>query len=366
MIANKTKFKKKIFKQSIPYVLAFVAVLVLVFVGSLDKKTDNNNVPIMLAMSNNNYDVSVDQISELYMVAEIAQNVNLESKNYLNMDYASAVAQYSMNQTSTNTATLEKPNLVDTSSLSRGVITYTVAEGESMESIAVKFSVSTDQIRWSNGLKTTEVSVGQTLYIPSVSGIVYTVKAGETVEGIAEKYGSDAKLIIAYNDLEASEISEGQRLVLPDGTLPETERPEYVAPTPRRSSSSSSYSGYSSTIHWGGGGNPMPYGWCTWFAWQWRHDNMGDGYTLPSGLGNARYWDSQLAGSFYIDKNPQYGDVFVSKGGYYGHVGIVTGVNADGTITITDMNGPQGWGRVATRVIEASEWHSYNFVHGRK
>ena len=360
MIANKTKFKNKLFKQFIPYALTFAALLGLVFIGSLDKKDNKNNVPIMLAMGNNNYDVSVDQISELYMVAEIAQNVNLESKNYLNMDYTSAVAQYSMNQTSTTTATIEKPNLVNTE-LSRGVIVYTVSEGESMEAIANKFGISTDQIRWSNGLKTTEISADQTLYIPSVSGIVYTVKAGETVDGIAEKYGSDAKLIIAYNDLEASEgVSEGQRLVLPDGTLPETERPEYVPPA------KPAYSGYSSTIHWGGGGNPMPYGWCTWFAWQWRHDNMDDSYTLPSGLGNARYWDSQLAGSFYIDKNPRYGDVFMSKGGYYGHVGIVTGVNDDGTITVTDMNGKAGWGRVGTDVLDAAEWGTYNFIHQRK
>ena len=233
-----------------------------------------------------------------------------------------------------------------------------------MESIANKIGVSTNQIRWSNGLKTTDVSVGQTLYIPSISGIVYTVKAGETIDGIAEKYGSNSALIIAYNDLESTgAASEGQRIVLPDGILPETERPEYVAPVVTRPSY---YSSYTPSYSWGGG-NPMPYGWCTWFAWQWRHDNMDDSYTLPSSsLGNARYWDGQLAGSFYVDKNPQYGDVFVSKGGYYGHVGIVTGVNADGTITITDMNGPQGWGRVATRVIEASEWHNYTFVHGRK
>ena len=360
MIANKTKFKKKLLKQSIPYALVFFAIIGLAFVGSQDKKNDGNKVPIMLAISDNNYDVSVDQISELYMVAEIAQNVNLESKNYLSMDYASAVAQYSMNQTSTTTSTLEKPNLVDTSNLSRGVITYTVSEGETMEIISEKTGISTDEIRWSNGLKTTDVEPGQTLYIPSVSGIVYTVKNDDSIESIVEKYGSSVELIIAYNDLESTgTVTEGQRIVLPDGTLPETERPEYVPPKP-------AYSGYSSTIHWGGGGNPMPYGWCTWFAWQWRHDNMGDDYTLPSGLGNARYWDGQLAGSFYIDGNPQYGDVFVSKGGYYGHVGIVTGVNDDGSITITDMNGPQGWGRVATRDIEAGEWHSYNFVHGRK
>lgn len=84
---------------------------------------------------------------------------------------------------------------------------------------------------------------------------------------------------------------------------------------------------------------------------------------LPTGLGNARYWDDQLYGRYRVDRSPEYGAVFVSEGGYYGHVGIVTGVNGDGTITITDMNGPQGWGAVATRNISAGEWSGYSFIH---
>ena len=106
----------------------------------------------------------------------------------------------------------------------------------------------------------------------------------------------------------------------------------------------------------------MPYGWCTWYAWQWRYDS---GNPLPTGLGNARYWDDQLYGSYEVDHTPSYGAVFVGESGYYGHVGIVIsdGVNEDGTITISDMNGPQGWGRVATRTISASEWATYSFIH---
>ena len=48
---------------------------------------------------------------------------------------------------------------------------------------------------------------------------------------------------------------------------------------------------------------------------------------------------------------------------YYGHVGIVTGVNGDGTIEITDMNGRAGWGRVGVRTVEASEWGYWTFVY---
>ena len=115
--------------------------------------------------------------------------------------------------------------------------------------------------------------------------------------------------------------------------------------------------------------NPGVAGWCTWYAWQWRHDNLGDNYTLPSNsAGNATSWDNNLAGQFYIDYNPAYGDVFVqdySVGYYasYGHVGIVTGVNGDGTITYCDMNGSSGFGRVGCNTT--SNWRGWHFIHQR-
>lgn len=309
----------------------------------------------MLAISDNNYTVSVDQLSELYIVAEIANNVSLSSSSYLNMDYISAVTQYSINQTASTR--IEKTNIVDTSSLAKGVIEYEVASGETMESIATAFGLSTDQIRWSNGLKTTALDAGQTIYLPSVGGIVYTIKEGDSTTSIAEKYGSSAAEIEDKNNLTARGVIAGTKIVIPGGVVPETERPEYVPPKPTPTYTPSIALSYS-------GSNPMPYGWCTWYAWQWRANN---GTPLPTGLGNARYWDNQLYGSYRVDRNPEYGAVFVSEGGYYGHVGIVVsnGVNADGTITISDMNGPQGWGRVATRTISASEWPSYSFIHER-
>ena len=49
----------------------------------------------------------------------------------------------------TATGKLEKPSITNIT-VSRGVIEYVVAEGETMESIAAKYGISTDQIRWSN------------------------------------------------------------------------------------------------------------------------------------------------------------------------------------------------------------------------
>jgi len=147
--------------------------------------------------------------------------------------------------------------------------------------------------------------------------------------------------------------------LLPNGELPETERPEYVAPAVRTGSSYSTYrAAYSS-------GNRYAYGWCTWYAWQWRHDNMPSNYDLPSNMGNAYNWGRAAAAAGYsVNKTPQRGDVFVSGRGYYGHVGIVMSVNGD-SITISDMNGIAGWGRVGTATIDRGTWSSYTFIHGK-
>ena len=323
------------------------------YFGSQNKAAEADGVPIMMAISDNNYSVSVDQLSELYIVAEIANNVSLSSSSYLNMDYISAVTQYSINQTASTR--IEKTNIVDTSSLAKGVIEYEVAEGESMEAIANAFGLTTDQIRWSNGMKTTDVSAGQTLYLPSVSGIVYTIKEGDSLDSIASKYGSSAAEIEEKNNLGARGVIAGTKIALPNGVVPETERPEYVAPAPVVYTYVPSYNLYATNS------NPMPYGWCTWFAWQWRYEH---GSPLPGGLGNARYWASQLSSrGFAVGTTPAYGAVFVSGAGYYGHVGIVTAVYDDGTIEITDMNGISGWGRVGSKVISQSEWGRYQFVY---
>ncbi|MBR3319738.1 LysM peptidoglycan-binding domain-containing protein [Candidatus Saccharibacteria bacterium] len=352
---NQSKSAKNPFLRAVCYVLSAALVLGVAYFGSQNKTVESDGVPIMMAISDNNYAVSVDQLSELYIVAEIANNVSLGSSSYLNMDYISAVTQYSINQTASTR--IEKVNIVDASALAKGVIEYEVPEGEDMESIANRFGLTTDQIRWSNGLKTTDISAGDTLYLPSVSGIVYTIKEGDTLDSIADKYDSDATEIADKNNLTARGVIAGTRIALPGGVVPETERPEYVAPAPVQTYTytAPSYNLYSTSS------NPMPYGWCTWYAWQWRSEH---GSPLPGGLGNARYWASQLGSKGYsVGSEPAYGAVFVSPAGYYGHVGIVTGVNSDGSIEITDMNGVSGWGRVGSKTVEQSEWSSYQFVY---
>ena len=211
------KFNLERFKQILPYFLAGISILAVVFLGSLEKH--NSDVSLSLnAFAEDNYKISVDQLSELYVVADLSDALGLASASDVASNYVVTTSMYEAGQTSTGK--LEKPNITNISG-SRGVVEYVVAEGETMASIAAKYGISTDQIRWSNNRKNTDVNAGDLLYIPSKSGIVYTVKADDTVESIVSKYGGNAAEIIALNDLEVSGISEGMKILIKDGTLPE-------------------------------------------------------------------------------------------------------------------------------------------------
>ncbi len=375
----------------------------LMYIGS-----QNNNqgikATIAAVFNDASFSVTADQISETYTVADIANTVTLPSAATIAENYVTVNAIYeSTGTTSTSGTVIVKPSIIDTSNLSRGVITHTVEQGESIDSILKKYKltgVTKDQVRWSNGMKTEELTVGQKLLIPSVPGIVYVVKNGDNYYGIAEKYKSDHDEIIARNDLENTEIREGMVLLLPGGELPETERPEYVAPKPKPSTNTGgnnntrrgggySYSYvtdsgmrhnlfmvqsyaywkdmYYTTKSWN---NPGAFGNCTWFAWYWRRANMPSNYWLPTGtLGNARSWNTTLAArGFPVGKEPAYGAVVQTATSGYGHVGVVVGVNPGVNITIQEMNyaGPNGKLNIVYQsTIDWSNAVKFNYIYGR-
>ncbi len=47
---------------------------------------------------------------------------------------------------------------------------------------------------------------------------------------------------------------------------------------------------------------------------------------------------------------------------YYGHVGFVESVNADGSVNVSEMN-VAGWGRVSYRTIPAEEAGNYSYIY---
>ncbi|MBQ3296295.1 LysM peptidoglycan-binding domain-containing protein [Candidatus Saccharibacteria bacterium] len=345
-----------------PYFLAAALTLMTVILGSIGKSQSGTTLNLD-TFAKADYDISVDQLSEMYVVADLSDALGLASASDVASNYVITTSMYDAGQTATGK--LEKPAITNIV-VSRGVIEYTVQEGDTMESIAAKYGLTTDQIRWSNNLKTTAVTPGNVLVLPSVPGIVYTVKSGDTIESIASKYGSTAAEITALNDLEVSGIKEGDKIVIKNGSLPETERPEYVAPKPvtYRTTYSYSYLGNTSErqnitvlgrIY--GLGGPYGAGQCTQWAWSKRQD-------LPSNLGNANTWAARAAAAGYVvNRTPSAGAIFQTSSGWYGHVGYVEAVNPDGSITVTEMNYGYSPYLVIRATIPASSVGNFNYIH---
>lgn len=352
MTKRRKKFNLEKFKGILPYLVVGILTLALVFVGSLDKQNSDINLSLD-TFGQSDYNVSVDQLSELYTVADLSDALSLASASDVAANYVMVNSIYDSGQTANGK--LEKPNITNIS-LSRGVIEYTVEEGENIDTIAAKFDASADQIRWSNGLKTVDVAAGTVLKIPSTTGIVYTVKSGDTIETIAGKYGSNAAEIIALNDLEVSGLSEGMEILIKDGSLPVTERPEYVAPVVTRTTYAYTYLGNASSRTDLMCNRSLGAGQCTTWGWLKRPD-------LSFIKANASQWDdiARNAG-LLVDRTPAAGAIFQTDSGWYGHVGYVESVNADGSINVSERNYAGCYG-VLFSTIPASEVGKFNYIH---
>lgn len=134
----------------------------------------------------------------------------------------------SLDEQETLTQISEKPR--DT------VVNYTVEDGDTLSTIAEKFSISVDTIKWANPtVKETTLKPGQDLSIPPVTGLVIKVQKGETIYSIAKKYQTDPQKILNFpfndfSDLDTFALAAGQQLVVPDGVVPEA-KPVYTPQT---------------------------------------------------------------------------------------------------------------------------------------
>lgn len=109
------------------------------------------------------------------------------------------------------------------------VVEYKVLGGDTLASIAKKFGVSVDTIKWANDLKSETIKPGDSLKIAPGTGIVYKVNSGDNIYSIAKKYNVDAQNILNFPfndfaDYETFALTPGQTLFVPDGTI-ETARP---------------------------------------------------------------------------------------------------------------------------------------------
>lgn len=300
---------------------------------------------------------SVDQIAAATVASTVAQTLNLSVQDNVQNLAVSLNAKTALAQTDSNVLT--KPQIIEQSSGRKGATTYVTVASDTVQSVATRFGVSEDTIRWANSLTSDAIGAGKNLTIPGTTGVLYTIKAGDTAGALADKYKADASRIVTYNDLELTGLNPGTIIVIPDGVLPANERPGYVSPTSSRYNSGITISSVGATVY---GGNGYAYGYCTWYAFNRRAEL---GRPIGSNWGNAVTWAAYArAAGFRVDKSPEAGAVFQQGGGYsgLGHVGVVERVNADGSIFVSEMN-YAGWNVVSNRTIPAGQVGSYNYIH---
>lgn len=359
--ATKIIWKER-FKVAFPYILATILIVTALFFGNFQSNNKTASLSVMDSVSNNNFTISADQLSEYYMIARFASSVSLASSDVVNNNFVSLDTFYEI---ASNADFVEKPNIIETGNLVRGIIEYVVQAGDTIPAIAKKYNITDTNIRHSNNLKNNTVSVGQKLYLPPVEGILYTVKSGDTVSSIADKYQSNAELITSYNDLETQKLTVGKTIILPGGVLPLKERPEYVPPSYNYNIPTASGGIRQNTkyIHdrqyWINEtrrvGTGIAYaGNCTWYAWYHRTIIMGGKYSVTQVMGNGGQWaNNARRQGFPVDHNPQVHDAVVtstaSASNPYGHVAIVVGVYNDGSIRIREMN----WNWILYQVTES-------------
>lgn len=298
---------------------------------------------------------ALDEVSSADIAARIAAGADLiVADNVQNLaDSQKAQIEFA----ATEGSYLTKPQLVSTDAKTKNdITTYVVQEGDTISSIARRFNITSDTIRWENDITGNVVAPGRKLTILPVSGIRYTVKDGDTIKSLAERFEANEAQIIAFNDAEIKGVRTGDRIIIPDGERPvQNQQPTYF-------SSGYGFAFGSQPLY---GGNGYGYGYCTWHA---ANRRAAIGKPIPRNLGNAVTWATLAAqAGLGVGEQPKEGAVLWHKNSYQiagglGHVGFVEKMNPDGSIYVSDMN-YVGWNTVSYRTISPSEFSQYLFIY---
>ncbi len=296
----------------------------------------------------------VDQLASVNIAATVAAMTNMSEAPVVNGQALAAKIQSESGIYNSASTAVAKPQVVKSAFTSnKDIQTYIVKTGDTFDTLAATFGVSSNSIRWSNGLSYySPLVAGKSLLIPPVDGIVYTVKSGDTPQSLAQTYAASQDLIIADNDAELHGLTVGERIIIPGGTMPTPTYGGY---------------GYYNFTNTAGTYNMYQMWNCTWWvAYRWAMT----GRPIMPLLGNAAYWygNAQRLGLATGTTPRQYAAAVTSFYGF-GHVVFVESVNADGGINTSEMN-VSGLNTyyprdptVTRRTVSAAEAANYRYVY---
>lgn len=119
-----------------------------------------------------------------------------------------------LNNLTTNNLSIGQKLVVSSTPISTN--TYVVKKGDTLYNIAKMYNTSVDELLSINNLSTPNLSIGQTLKLPSLDNDedYYIVKSGDSLYAIAKKYNTDVQTLKSINNLTTNNLSIGQKLKL--------------------------------------------------------------------------------------------------------------------------------------------------------
>ncbi len=110
----------------------------------------------------------------------------------------------------------------------RPVIEYAVQDGDNLGAIAQQYQVDLDDLAFANGIddESRTLHISEVLQIPPGHGALYTVVEGDTVASVAKRFSVEASVIMTYNRLyfEPEHFAPGQLIFVPGGEVPAMKR----------------------------------------------------------------------------------------------------------------------------------------------
>lgn len=222
------------------------------------------------------------------------------------------------------------------------LLSYTVADGDSMASIALKFNITVNSIIWANNFdRDAVIHPGDVIRIPPVSGVVYSVVSGDTIADLATKYKVDVAKIAEQNKLALDqELLIGQQIIIPGAikitppkAVPVIAKKDVPDAKKKVIAKTKPKAARSYAVGYTGKGNKFAWGNCTYFVA--NHKNV-------TWRGNANAWLRNAANAGVPTGSSAAPGAIISFQGsgynpYYGHVGLVVDVEGSDVI-VKDMN----------------------------
>ena len=97
---------------------------------------------------------------------------------------------------------------------------YIVKKGDTLYSIAKKYNLTINELKEINNLNKDTLSIGQQLLVVpkdnnEIENIAYTVNKGDTLYSIARKFNTTVSQLADINNLKSTILSIGQKLIIP-------------------------------------------------------------------------------------------------------------------------------------------------------